>query len=303
MPIKTNINILSRFHAGKFFIITLVAVTALGACAGCSRQKDAETDIDRAEQEIAGNIDTDMEQKILSFSLSGTEEGRKKWDIEGESADIMSSEEVMLHSVKGKTYTDDNIITITADSGLYNKKTSDMNLKENVVATTEDGATLKTSQLNWNAQEEYVWSDEFVEVEREQLVVEGHGLKGHPNLEQVMLEKDVKVKIKPATVVVCDGPLEIDYKESVAYLNQNVRVFDERGRMSADKATVFFSKEKKEITKIIAEGNVSIKRGENTTFSDKAIYYADEGKVVLIGSPKFVVYSKPEDTFNESDTN
>jgi hypothetical protein len=159
------------------------------------------------------------------------------------------------------------------------------------VAVTDDGVKLTTDKLNWNAQKEEVWTEDFVTVDRENVKASGTGITGHPSLEKVKFEQDVTIDIAPSTVVTCDGALEIDYKQSIAYLNDNVVVIDERGQLKADKAQVYFDKEKKEIKKVIAEGNVSIKRGENITYSDKAIYYAEDARVVLKGKPKFIIYS------------
>ena len=237
-------------------------------------------------------------QKLLAFSLSGTEEGRKKWDIEGESADLLSSELVELSNITGKTYNKEKVITITADSGTLDRKSNDVKLRSNVVAVTDDGARLTTDKLNWNAQKEEVWTKDIVKVERDNIKVKGAGIEGHPNLEKVKFTRDVTIDIAPSTIITCDGALEIDYKQSVAYLNDNVEVIDERGQLKADKACVYFDKERKEIKKVIAEGNVSIERDENITYSHKAIYYADEARIVLEGRPKLMIYSSIQEESN-----
>ena len=238
------------------------------------------------------------QQKLLTFSLSGTEKGEKKWDLEGESADLLSSELIELSNIKGKTYNKENVITLTADSGTFDRNSNDVKLKSNVVAVTDDGATLTTDKLNWNAQKEEVWTEDIVNIDRDNVKVKGTGIIGHPSLEQVKFEQDVTIDIAPSTIITCDGALEIDYKQSVAYLNDNVEVTDERGKLKADKARVYFDTEKKEIKKVIAEGNVSIQRGENITYSQKAIYYAKEAKVVLQGRPKFIIYSSAQEDSN-----
>ena len=238
------------------------------------------------------------QQKLLTFSLSGTEKGEKKWDLEGESADLLSSELIELSNIKGKTYNKENVITLTADSGTFDRNSNDVKLKSNVVAVTDDGATLTTDKLNWNAQKEEVWTEDIVNINRDNVKVKGTGIIGHPSLEQVKFEQDVTIDIAPSTIITCDGALEIDYKQSVAYLNDNVEVTDERGKLKADKARVYFDTEKKEIKKVIAEGNVSIQRGENITYSQKAIYYAKEAKVVLQGKPKFIIYSSAQEDSN-----
>ena len=41
---------------------------------------------------------------------------------------------------------------------------------------------------------------------------------------------------------------------------------------------------------MVCTGHVSIIHGENTTYSDKAVYKADEKKLTLEGQPKLIMY-------------
>jgi LPS export ABC transporter protein LptC len=275
----------------KYLILLVGVIISISACSPKSDTQESDNMENIGSKEGA-------QQKLLTFSLSGTEEGEKKWDLEGESADLLSSDLVELSNIKGKTYNKENVITLTADSGTFDRNSNDVKLKSNVVAVTDDGARLTTDKLNWNAQKEEVWTEDVVNVDRDNVKVKGTGITGHPSLEQVKFEQDVTIDIAPSTIITCDGALEIDYKESVAYLNDNVEVTDQRGQLKSDKARVYFDKEKKEIKKVIAEGNVSIQRGENITYSQKAIYYAEEAKVVLQGKPKFIIYSSIQEDSN-----
>ncbi|MCK4518970.1 MAG: LPS export ABC transporter periplasmic protein LptC [Candidatus Omnitrophica bacterium] len=274
-------------------IFLILCVLFLSGCSG-ERKADAPSISDDDATASDSALNDAAQQKMSTFSLSGTEKGLKKWDIEGEKADLLSSDVVQLSKVKGKSYGEDNVVTVTAEKGKLDQKTKDMELSKNVVAVTEDGARLTTERLNWNAGEERVWTKEFVEIEKDDIKASGAGISGHPNLEKMKFEQDVKIEIAPATIITCDGTLRINYKENVAYLNDNVCVKDERGELMADKARVFFDKDEKAIKKVIAEGNVKIKRGENITYSSEAIYYADEGRVVLKGRPKLVIYTMDE---------
>jgi lipopolysaccharide assembly outer membrane protein LptD (OstA) len=48
------------------------------------------------------------------------------------------------------------------------------------------------------------------------------------------------------------------------------------------------------IDKIIARGNVRVVRGENTSYSQEAIYSASDKKLTLTGRPKLVIFSTEE---------
>ena len=146
------------------------------------------------------------------------------------------------------------------------------------------------------------------------------GAKGEPGLKNIVLEKDVKVNINPVNsaqekekiIITCDGPLEIDYEKNIAAFNNNVKVERTDSTIYSDKMDVYFSqsnnkedkgakdagqaKESSElmgtkIEKIIARGNVKIVRGENTSYSEEAIYTASDKKITLTGRPKLIIYS------------
>jgi lipopolysaccharide assembly outer membrane protein LptD (OstA) len=86
------------------------------------------------------------------------------------------------------------------------------------------------------------------------------------------------------TVITCDGPLEIDYEDNIAHFADNVVAEDGRGTLVADYMDVYYNQTTQQVHKIIASGNVVIQSKEgNITYSDNAIYLADDGKVILGG--------------------
>lgn len=139
-------------------------------------------------------------------------------------------------------------------------------------------------------------------------------------------------KEKEKIVITCDGPLKIDYEKNIAEFNKNVKVDREGSQIYSDIMFVYFlpgkkkeekqgeqaeakgdggegaaqaeeTKEKKtgdsffagsSIDKIISRGNVKIVRGENTSYSDEAIYSSVEKKIILSGRPKLIMYSTKE---------
>lgn len=231
------------------------------------------------------------EQKIMSFSLAGYQEGgKKKWEVEGKSADIMS-DVVNLTDVTAKAYGQEADVTLVADKGTFNRTSTDVHLESNVVATSSEGTKMKTDALDWKNAEEKVITDKFVEVTREDMQTTSIGAEAHPNLKEVEFKKDVKVTTgKPQTVITCDGPMEVNYGQNFAIFNNKVKVEDERGQLYCDKATAYYDSKTRQITKVVANGNVKIVRGGNWTFSNEAVYLAKEEKVILTGSPKVMIY-------------
>lgn len=284
-----------------FFLPVLVLICCFGiaSCAQKSQEKEARVE----EAPYAEPPDAAGEapaQKVLAFSAAGyTTGGKKEWEIWGDSADIFATEQVRLKNVMIKVYEERNPVTITAEEGGYDKASGSAHLEGNVVVTPQDGGRLLTDYLDWEQESQIVKTDAFVQVERENLISRGKGLIGRPELKVVQMNEDVIVEIKDkedttkaSTVITCDGPLEIDYKQNLAKFFKNVEVSDHRGKLFADRMDVFIEldQEMRKISKVICLGNVRIIRQGSNTLSSKAVYLTDEGKVILTGSPRLVIY-------------
>ena len=217
------------------------------------------------------------DQKMMAFSLSGFEKtGKKKWEVQGKSADIMS-EVVNLTDVVAKAYGEESDMTLTADKGAFNRASSDAHFESNVVVTGSNGTKMTTDALDWKNADQKIVTDRPVEMKAD-----------------VKNKKDDGTEEKIPTTITCDGPMEIDYGKNYAVFNTNVKVNDERGQLFCDTATAYYDARTKQVSKIIAKGNVKIIRGGSWTYSDEATYLAPDQKVILTGSPRVMIY--PEQT-------
>jgi LPS export ABC transporter protein LptC len=264
----------------------------------------------------------ESDQQINEFSLSGYgDKGKKSWDISGKSADIFT-DEVKLKDVDGNLYGKDENVNLTAKQGDFNKKDGRVHLEQDVVITTSGGAKLTTDSMDWDRNKQLVITEDRVNIAKDNIIITGTGAKGQPNLKQVALNKDVKVDINPKEkvsaqssdlavkekiTVTCDGELAVDYEKNIATFNKNVKVEKSDSQIYSDRMVLYFSsgkesskaKESKtpglmgnnKIDKIVASGNVRIVRGENTSYSDEAVYSALDKKIVLSGKPRIVFYS------------
>ena len=66
----------------------------------------------------------------------------------------------------------------------------------------------------------------------------------------------------------------------------------DHGVMHADRMDAYFDFKNKKILRIISKGNVKIVKDENTSYSDEALYSAQDGKLTLSGNPRLVINSK-----------
>ena len=263
---------------------------------------------------------TESDQQISEFSLAGYgDRGKKSWDLSGRSADIFD-EVVKLKKVIGNLYGKDEDINLTADKGDFNKTDGKVHLEDNVVITTSSGAKLTTDSLDWDRKASLVTTDDDVNIQRQNMVTVGKGIRGETNLKKIALEKDVRVDINPQEqtkdrdkeqlkalaqadkiVITCDGPMDVDYEKNIATFHNNVKVERTDSVIYCDKMELFFIAAKGEkkssepgassIDKIVCRGNVKIIRGDNTSYSEEAVYTASDKKITLNGRPKLIIYS------------
>jgi len=271
---------------------------------GCSEKID-ESEISDAPE---------LEQKIVSFNLTNyTEKGGKKWELKGETANIMS-EVIYLTTISADTY-DEPSINLTSDDGTYNKKTRVVFLTNNVIVTTSDGLTLNTDSMEWDGATDVIFTPDIVKIKRSDVVATGLGAKAFPQMKKVRLEEDVVVQLmrdamggaalddleenldnekKHKATITCDGPLEIDYENNIAIFNNNVKVDDQRGQIYSNIMQAYLDPVSKSIFKVVAEGDVRVVREEDSTFSERAVYTTADQKIVLLGKPKIFIHADEE---------
>lgn len=237
--------------------------------------------------------------KLYSFSFAKYgSSGEKEIEIEGASANILEKS-VELINVVAKAYAEETPVTITADQGDYDKINNKVQLRKNVVATTENGTRLLTEELKIHPSEHKMETDLQAQVKKDNIDVEGLGAAGDSNLKKVKFKKNVTVvvqdptsKANGPTTITCDGPLVIDYDKNVAHFKDNVVAKDMRGKLTADVMDVFYNKSTKKVARIVAEGNVTIENPDgNKTYSDNVVYLAEEGRIILGGDAE-ALYTK-----------
>ena len=129
------------------------------------------------------------------------------------------------------------------------------------------------------------------EVKKDNISIDGIGAQGDSRLKKVKFKKKVTVIVKnpqsesgKPTVITCEGPLVVDYEKNIARFHNNVIARDEKGKLRADVMDVYYSKESRRVSKIVAVGNVVVENVDgNQTFSDNVTYLAEEGRIILGG--------------------
>jgi len=231
---------------------------------------------------------------VSTFTLVGhTDTGRRKWEIEGETADLMS-ETVELSPVEATSFGKVRL-HLTAEHGQFRKASQNIHLKGDVVVTTSDGAKLTTESLDWTAEQETGTTQDWVTVTRPGMTVVGLGGTGYPKLKQVRFEQDVTMTLDgeaETTVITCDGPMEVDYGRNRARFWENVAVKDSKGLIQADRMDVLMEAKTHQIQKTTFWGHVEIYQGDQVAKANRAIYWQPEGRIRLMGSPELVLASQ-----------
>ncbi len=228
---------------------------------------------------------------ISSFTLVGhTETGRKKWEIRGQSADILA-QTVHLSPVAATAFGEIRV-DLAAQHGQYQKGTQDVELEKDVVVTTTDGARLTTDSFIWLAQREMGTTPAWVTVTRPGIKIVGRGGICFPKIKRVRLEREITVTLQGEhgqTVVTCDGPMEVDYGRRKARFWRNVLVRDPKGEIRSDRMDVTLEPGKNEMQKAIFWGHVRINQEGRVAHANRANYWQPLGRTSLVGHPKLVM--------------
>lgn len=252
----------------------------------------------RTPEQAVSETGEKPEHKVHVFSFSKyTPSGEKEIEIEGDSANILERV-VLLWNVMAKAYAEEVAITLTSDEGQYDKDANEVILKKNVVGTTGNGTRLLTEELMIYPTEKKMDTKFETEVKKDNINIEGMGASGDTHLKKVKFKKNVMVVIQDPedqaaspTTITCDGPLIIDYEKNIAHFKNHVAAEDTRGILKADLMDVYYNKVSRRVSKIVAMDNVVIENPDgNKTYSDTAIYLADEGRVILGGDTETLYY-------------
>ncbi|NQT32866.1 MAG: LPS export ABC transporter periplasmic protein LptC [Candidatus Omnitrophica bacterium] len=278
-----------------YIIIVIVLVAFVWIYSGVNKRKTEKS------QKIGEGPKSfeQMKQKVLGFTIDGrSSKGSKQWHLEGKSAEIVG-DEIYLKELTAVVYGEDNTVNLTSDTGVYRKEKGEVDLVGNVVVTADRGFKLTTDHATWSQITKEISTDAFVNIKQDTLSAVGKGAMADSDNRVAVLNEEVTVEIEPHTSVYCDGPLKVDGNKDVAVFQNNVKVVDKDGKLFADKLTVELDPETKNITRVIAEGNVKVKKGRSYTLSEKAIYTDSTGSAQLIGRPRIIIDPEEIQSFDK----
>ena len=238
-------------------------------------------------------------QQLQGFNLNGyNNDGEKTWDVNGTKADI-TDQKIQITNVDANFYGKQQA-NLTADHGTIDKTNGNVNLKDNVVITSEDrGTKMTTDRLDYNRNKDLVTTQDPVKIVDDQGVVTGQGMTAHPNLKKAKINKHVKAVVNTqdkddpdsqTIIITSDGPMQMNQMTMYVTFNVNVVAREpSTGReLDSDKMEIWFNPVTKKIKKAICTGNVKAVQGPDVSYADKMVYEGDTQLLTMIGRPKII---------------
>jgi LPS export ABC transporter protein LptC len=129
-----------------------------------------------ARVEPVGPSPTNADLQIKQVDLEEEAQG-VRWRLKADQA-LMYDEAGLtkLQRINASVYQRDRTWTIVGDEGELDRKTNNVEVRRNVVVTSDDGMRLETSVLRWDAEGKRLWTDAPVVLSKAGSVVHGTSL-------------------------------------------------------------------------------------------------------------------------------
>jgi len=123
-------------------------------------------------------VETRADYRIKEVHLQEQTRDGSRWQLDAALAESFQAEgRTTLKKVTIRVDHPNRSWTVTADEGDLVDNSKDVDLRGNVVLTTNDGLRLETRRLRWAAAEQRAWTDEPVTIYRPGAVVRGSGFE------------------------------------------------------------------------------------------------------------------------------
>jgi len=125
---------------------------------------------------LSGPAPSTADLQIKQLDLEEEAQG-VRWRLKADQA-LMYDEAglTQLHKLTAHIIQKERAWTIVGDEGDLDRKSNNVEVRKNVVVTSNDGLRLETSVLRWDAEGKRLWTDAPVRLSREGSTVSGSGL-------------------------------------------------------------------------------------------------------------------------------
>ncbi len=134
--------------------------------------------------------------QIKEIHINETLEGNLRWTLDADQAEVFDkTQRTVMKNVVIKVFTTDATWTVTGEHGTLDNEKRDVALEGNVVVSSSDGLTMKTTELGWRNQDRNLSTDAAVEIQRSGTTILGRGLDVRMQDESAVVHKNVRVVI------------------------------------------------------------------------------------------------------------
>lgn len=114
---------------------------------------------------------------MKDVELQEESSGGGHWQLRADHASVFDQEgRTALQNVTVRVHDRDTSWTIVGEEGDFFKESKNLEIRRNVVMTSNDGLRLETTILRWQDAERRLWTDRPVRIFREGTVVDGSAL-------------------------------------------------------------------------------------------------------------------------------
>ena len=169
-----------RVQKYKILLFAFTALVCALALFGC-----------KAEKTVIEETPPMAEQAVEKFTITETEAGKLKMILESESAVINDEKKTaVLRLPRVKFYKDgDYVSTLVTESATINLNTYDVAGHGKCTVDTVKNEHLQTTDLQYDAKKEIVFSKNDVKLTRQDETIYGKGFESDTKLEKIIIKK------------------------------------------------------------------------------------------------------------------
>lgn len=153
---------------------------------------------DTRSKDLLKALPEQIDLQIKGFVYTEVGEGDSQWEMKADTATyyrkknlaLFDRVQIKINMPDGKSF------IMTADKGQMSTDTKDVEIKGNVVITSDTGDKFHTNYLNYNEEERKFFTNAPVTMENKRMKIKGVGLTLFIKKGQLKLSSMVKAKIK-----------------------------------------------------------------------------------------------------------
>jgi LPS export ABC transporter protein LptC len=137
---------------------------------------------------------------MRGIRLRNLQIGDTEWVLEADTASVFRERKTVVAERMEIDFFDGprHVSRLTADQGVLNQATDDLEARGHVRVISDEGAVLTTEVLFWDHQRAKIHTEEYVEITQGSDVLAGYGLEADPGLDRVEIRRQVRGTLRSA---------------------------------------------------------------------------------------------------------